>query len=220
MPWRRPRTSAATSPTSRMHVIGPTHRPSVCAVCERGPMKKLIATATLLLLYGLPLPATAVANSSCGRLSTGDTFNDLNKILDCIEAKATGQPVTATPDETGYVEEQEPNDRIASANPIALGTTVRGKIKKDNEFDIYRFSAPATDGMVRIIIRQTHTRGFCPRIKLYDDLEVQVEEVDGSANKTVSLPLETQANRHYYITITCFLQCNDNMDYELVVTPE
>ena len=183
-------------------------------------MNKLLATATLLLC-GLPQAVAAVASSSCGRLSTGDTFNDLNKILDCIEAKATGQPATAASDGSGYVEELEPNDRIGDANPIALETTVRGRIRKDNEFDIFRFTAPSSDGGVRIIIRQTQTSGFYPVVRIHDHLQVQIAKEQGSRNQTISVPLEAEAGRDYYITITCKLGCDEkDNDYELVVKPE
>jgi hypothetical protein len=190
-------------------------------------MNRFACIGIALLAYTLALPpAAAVANSSCGRLSTGDTFNDLNKILDCIEAKAAGQPVTATPDESAYVEEREPNNRIGEANPIALGTTVRGSIKKGNEYDTYRFAAPPDDGVVRIILRQTQTNGFVPRINVYNDLEIEVAKITGDENKTISLPLETEANRSYYVSITCtshkfVATCKKkNNDYELVVKPE
>ena len=186
-------------------------------------MHKFACTSIALFACALAVPpaVAAVSTTSCGRLSTGDTFNDLNKILDCIEAKASGQPVTATSDDTGYVEEQEPNDRIDDANPIALGTTLRGRIRKNNEFDIFRFTAPATDGVVRIILRQTQTNGFYPSVKLYNDLEVQVGGIEGFANRTISLPVKTEANRGYYISVTCRSDCTQaNNDYELVVIPE
>lgn len=185
-------------------------------------MHKFVHPVVALLGFASAMPGlAAVPATGCGRLSTGDTYSDLNKILDCIEAKAAGEPATAASGASGYVEEQEPNDRIGDANPLALGTRVRGRIKQDNEFDVFRFKAPAADGTVRIIIRQTQTEGFFPHVTLYDDQEVKVAEASGSANTMISQPLDTEANRSYYIVMSCRYQCDSEaMDYELVVTTE
>ena len=92
-------------------------------------MKQQIFRLALSLFGALISTSHAATSDRCDRLETGDTFDDLNKILDCIEAKTGtgGGPLVTSTQIAVYGEESEPNNRIGEANRIALGTTVTGR---------------------------------------------------------------------------------------------
>lgn len=184
-------------------------------------MKKIISRVVFLFAIGLvQQSAAAVSDGDCERLETGDNFDELNKILDCIESKITGGSfVTATNVEV-YSHEKEPNDLIGNANIITLGTTLKGKIKEGNEFDIFKFSAPDTDKGVRVILRQTNTSGFWPRLKIYDSTETHLKTYSDTSTNTVSFVLKTEPEEDYYIYVTCRDYCRENNTYELLVRAE
>jgi len=185
-------------------------------------MRNTITRVIFLVLVGLTQQSAATTeNRDCGRLETGDNFDDINKILDCIESKISGASfVTATNVEV-YSEEKEPNDLIGNANIITLGTTVNGKIKKGNEFDIFRFTAPESEKGVRIIIRQTYTSGFDIMLDIYDHTETKLKHISGSHRETISLPFETEPGQNYYIYLDCRNNCSSaNLNYALLVRAE
>lgn len=187
-------------------------------------MNNTITKVMFLFLIGLvQQSAAATSKSDCGRLETGDTFDDINKILDCIESKFSGESFVTTTNVEVYSEEKEPNDLIGNANIITLGTTVNGKIKKGNEFDIFRFTAPESEKGVRIIIRQTHTSGFDIEFAIYDHTETKLKHISGSYRKTISLPFETEPGQNYYIYLDCrnsSCSRSANLDYALLVRAE
>jgi hypothetical protein len=182
-------------------------------------MRKTITRFIFLVLVGLTQQSAATTdNPDCGRLKTGDTFDDINKILDCIESKISGESfVTATNVEV-YSEEKEPNDLIGNANIISLGTTVNGNIKKG--FDIFRFTAPESEKGVRIIIRQSHTSGFFPGLTIYDHTETKKKYIQGQRGETISFPVETEPGQDYYIYLKCRAACDADSNYELLVRAE
>lgn len=182
-------------------------------------MKQQIFRLALSLLGALISTSHAATSVRCDRLETGDTFDDLNKILDCIEAKSGtgGGPLVTSTQVAVYGEESEPNNRIGEANRIALGTTVTGRLKDGSDIDMFTFVAPESAANVRIILRQTDTTGFYPAVKVYDDTETIVLKPSADINTTLSAPLEVSPAAQYFITINCWQLCGKNMPYELLV---
>ena len=164
--------------------------------------------------------AGADLDQNCGRLKTGDDFNHLNKILDCIESKINVRSSMKLENEVVYSEEKEPNDLIGNANMIVLGSTVKAKINDDNEYDVFTFIAPNSEKNIRVIVRQTHPYGFYPRVTLYDNTEIQILKEDGRGNTTISLQIRSEPKKQYYVTVTCWNVCNENMFYELYIREE
>lgn len=184
-------------------------------------MNNTIIGFMFLFLAGFAQQSIATtSDGGCERLDTGDNFDDLNKILDCIESKITSKSSVTATNIAVYSEEKEPNDLIGNANIITLGTTVKGKVKEGNEFDIFRFTAPDSEKGIRIIWRQTNTSGFSPKLTLYDDAEVHLKTVEGYRHRTTSLAYKTEPQKTYYVYLTCRGNCTNNMDYELLVRAE
>jgi hypothetical protein len=185
-------------------------------------MKKLNVLSILLLMgIGFSSPSIgADSDQNCGRLKTGDNFNRLNEILDCIESKINVHSPMKIENAAVYNEEKEPNDLIGNANLVALGSTVRAKINDDNEYDIFTFIAPDSKKNIRVILRQTHPSGFYPRVALYDYTESQIFKEDGLSHKTLSLQIKSEPKKQYYVTVTCWSGCNENMFYELHIREE
>jgi hypothetical protein len=119
-----------------------------------------------------------------------------------------------------YSDEKEPNDLIGNANIIKLDTTIKGNFKKGDNFDIFQFTAPKSEEGVRVFLRQTDPEGFYSGLKIYDDAEVLLENVNGDPGKTISVPLTTDSNRGYYIVLNCRVSCSENTSYELLVRAE
>ena len=179
--------------------------------------------AILLFAFAAAFAHYALATDekeSCGRLETGDTFDDLNKILDCIESKVSGKSFVTATNTAIYSEEKEPNDLIGNANIINLDTTIKGNFKKSDDFDIFQFTAPKSEEGIRVILRQIDSGGFFPGLKLYDDAEVLLSNTHGDTGNTLSIPLTTEPNRYYYIVLTCRVSCSENTNYELLVRAE
>src|SRR2546429_9348106 len=120
---------------------------------------KRTTVLSILLLVGIVFSyhsTGADPDQNCGRLKTGDNFNRINEILDCIESKIKAHSPIKLESTTIYNEEKEPNDLIGNANLVSLGSTIKAQIKDDNEYDIFTFIAPDSQKNLRIILRQTY----------------------------------------------------------------
>jgi hypothetical protein len=185
-------------------------------------MKRTIVLS-ILLLVGIVFSyhvTGADPDQNCGRLKTGDNFNRINEILDCIEAKINVSAPMKLENTTVYNDEKEPNDSVGNANMVTLGSTIKAQIKDGNEYDIFTFIAPDSQKNIRIILRQTNPRGFYPRVIIYDYNEKQILKEDGRENITVSLQLKPEPKKQYYVSITCWNSCSKDMFYELQIREE
>jgi hypothetical protein len=186
-------------------------------------MMKSTTVFSMLLVVGMVFSSHATGadpEQNCGRLKTGDNFNRINEILDCIESKINVYPRTKLENTTVYDEEKEPNDSIGNANFISLGSTIKAQIKDENEYDIFTFIAPDSQKNLRLILRQTHLKGFSPRVIVYDHNENIILGENGKKHVTVSLQLKPKPKEQYYISVTCGSDCNGDMFYELQVREE
>jgi hypothetical protein len=184
---------------------------------------KRTAVVSILLLVGIVFSyhsTGANPDQNCGRLKTGDNFNRINEILDCIESKIKVYAPVKSENATIYNEEKEPNNLIGNANLVNLDSTIKAQIKDDNEYDIFTFIAPDSQKNLRIILRQTQPGGFYPSVAIYDRNENQILKEAGSANKTISLQLKSKPKEQYYVSVTCWHGCSGNMFYELQIREE
>jgi hypothetical protein len=189
---------------------------------------KVLAGLALLLL-----PSTIV-QADCGRLMADDTYERLNQILECLDsridalqnsisAEAPSKPGDADPKiSTTQGEEAEPNDYVSQATPVALGTSIRGRLKKEDQ-DYYQFRVPdGFDHKVRIIFRPlTRHLGTGVRVQVFDSAENGVaegHEVNG--HKPVSLAISPEANSAYLVKVGWALHSGNGVDYELVIRKE
>jgi hypothetical protein len=207
---------------SPIFVASPIHQPNAYSKNEREfVMRPVVFTLIFaFLITSMHYALATEEKESCGRLSTGDTFDDLNKILDCIESKVSGQSFVTATNTAIYSGEKEPNDLIGNANIITIDTTIKGRIKKGDDFDIFQFTAPEAKESVRVIVRQTDPDGFYPTIRLYDDAEVLIQSVNGYPGKTISHQFTIEPQRSHYIVLTCRTSCSKNPSYELLVRAE
>jgi hypothetical protein len=185
-------------------------------------MKKTIVFSVLFVV-GIVCSSPAIGaetSQNCGRLKTGDNFNRINEILDCIESKINTYSHTKLENTAIYDEEKEPNDSIGTANLINLGSTIKAQIKNGNEYDMFTFIAPDSQKNLRIILRQTNPKGFYPSVTVYDHNESQILKENGNVDKTVSLPLKPKPKEQYYVSVHCWDGCGGDMFYELQIREE
>jgi hypothetical protein len=201
---------------------------------------KVLARLALLLL-----PSTLV-QADCGTLTADDTYERLNQILECLDsridelgnripAEADSEPGSPPPEEkpesdnkdtssspvsTG--EEVEPNDYVSQAMPVALGASIRGRLKKDDT-DYYQFRVPdGFDHKVRIIFRPLNRHlGTGVRVQVYDSAEkVVAEGNEVNGREPVSLAISPESNSAYLVKVGWSLQSGNGVDYELVIRKE
>jgi len=179
---------------------------------------------SMLFAVGIVCSSPAIGaepSQNCGRLKSGDNFNRINEILDCIESKINVHSSMKLENTTIYDEEKEPNDTISTANLITIGSTIKAQIKDENEYDIFTFIASDSQKNLRIVLHQTNPKGFYPRVTIYDHNENKIIKEDGrSSNETVSLQLKPKPKEQYYVSITCWNGCYGNMSYELQIKEE
>jgi len=178
---------------------------------------------SMLFMVGIVCSSPAIGaepSQNCGRLKTGDNFNRINEILDCIESKINAYSHVKLENTAIYDEEKEPNDSIGTANLINLGSTIKAQIKDENEYDIFTFIATDSQKNLRLILRQTNPKGFWPRVTVYDRNETEIIKEQGNVNKTVSLQLKPKPKEQYYVSITCWNGCHGDMFYELQIREE
>jgi len=123
-------------------------------------------------------------------------------------------------------EEKEPNDQIAAANLIAVGTTVRGLIASEQDRDFFKFKTsgqgPKTPGQVpkvRIILRKTSLGGFHAYVEVYNNVENKVKNVDEYGEDSVSFAFESDPASYYYIKVSSGVP-GPRGSYELEVKEE
>src|SRR4029453_13425742 len=100
---------------------------------------KRTTVVSILLLVGIVFSyhsTGANPSQNCGRLKTGDNFNRINEILDCIEAKINVHSPIKLENTTIYDEEKEPNESFDEANLINLGSTIKAQIENNNAYDV------------------------------------------------------------------------------------
>jgi len=183
-----------------------------------------INALSILLAVGIGFPYLSIgadSNQNCGRLKTGDSFDRLNEILNCIESKINVYSSINLENAPVYSEEMEPNDSIGNANLVAFGSTIKGQIKKGGEYDVFTFIAPDSKNNIRVILRQTHISGFWPEVAIYDYNERLILQQKPSSNENLSLQIEPEPKKQYYVTVRCWQDCNNaNMFYELNIREE
>ena len=184
---------------------------------------KRITVFSILFVVGIVCSYPAIGaepSQNCGRLKTGDNFNRINEILDCIESKINSYQHMKSENTTIYDEEKEPNDSISTTNLINLGSTIKAQIKDGNEYDIFTFITPDPQKNLRLILRQPYPKGFYPRVTIYDHNESQITREDGFPQKTISLQLKPKPKEQYYVSVTCWANCSGDMFYELQIREE
>src|SRR4029453_14704244 len=138
---------------------------------------KRTTVVSILLLVGIVFSyhsTGANPDQNCGRLKTGDNFNRINEILDCIESKIKVYSPMKLENTTIYDEEKGPNDSVGNANLVNIGSTIKAQIKDGNEYDTFTFISPDSQKNLRVILRQTHPKGFYPSVIIYDNNETQI----------------------------------------------
>lgn len=179
----------------------------------------------ILLLVLLP---AAVAQADCGRLSSTDTYEKPNQILECLESKISvlQNNVTNRPPPIGNdpvkqsigSEEVENNNLFPEANLILLGQRVRGKIAKPEDRDFYKFRTASQTDKFRVILRKLSASGFWAIVTIYNVVEEPLAG-DGKEHDTpVSMLVESKPDAFYYVSVKSGAQ--QLGDYEPVVREE
>lgn len=186
----------------------------------------------VLAIILLSLLPTITAQADCGRLKANDDYEKLNKILECLDSRITelqkrvalsassGSEKAISEEKPVSGKEIEPNDHISQATPIALGTTTRGRLKKEEQ-DYYKFKVPeGYDGNVRVICRQLSTSYSVLQVQVQDSVEKIVASGIGGVGMTVSFAFSPEANSTYFIMLGWPTGSSSGLDYELVIKKE
>jgi hypothetical protein len=120
-----------------------------------------------------------------------------------------------------YTREHEPNESNLSANVIALRAPVGGEISGGNDSaDYYRVAAPAAPRDLIAIDVASHSPGFAPRVRVYDDkFKIQSwGEKAARAGESLKLMGGPAPNSSLYISVSD--DSGNGGLYLLTVTPQ
>jgi len=129
----------------------------------------------------------------------------------------TQQTGSDQPRRPPVLEEQEPNDHIINANPIELGTTVRGSIAQKQDRDFFKIKTSLST--TRVILRKLSLSGFAATVEIYDSVEKLIRSDSEIGDRPVSLAFESPTDAYYYILVKS-LNYRYYGDYELTVRKE
>ena len=134
-------------------------------------------------------------------------------------ARATDVP-SEVPVSAPSTEEKEPNDLSHSATPIALGTTIRGRIATGQDRDMFKFHTSAQlASKIRIILRKPSVEGFGATLTVYDSAERTIISDTEFGDTPLSLGFESTPNSDYYVAVKP-QSTRYRGDYELTVRVE
>jgi hypothetical protein len=181
----------------------------------------------IILLVFLPI---TVAKADCGRLNTNDTYEKLNKILECIELRITdvekSTPIRSNSTAANPVaserpvgkEEIEDNNHVPKANLISMGERVRGKIAGGDR-DYYKFRTASQTEKFRVILRKMSISGFYANVTIYNQFEKKIIHGAADYDEPVSLLVEGGPDLFFFIYIKGYSD-KTRGEYELVVREE
>jgi hypothetical protein len=189
---------------------------------------KRTAVFSSLLCLGILLSCHSTGadlDGNCGRLKTGDNFNRINEILDCIESKirtsvsplppaanseAGGSPLRL-PTPPGVA--KEPNNGIYEAAEIPFGSSMKSKITQRDPIDWYVFKTPDDVGDQFLVIYRYIDGAGRVYIEVYDSNEKKLSG-DSSSQESQSLTIKGEKGAIYYIKIHAN---NVDVSYELAI---
>ncbi|AEF98792.1 toll/interleukin-1 receptor domain-containing protein [Methylomonas methanica] len=109
-------------------------------------------------------------------------------------------------------EEKESNDQVTTANVVAFGATIQGKLSSAKDRDFFVFKTPhELNSEVRIILRKM----FFAKVDVYNADEKFIKGDLENGDKTISFSFEGQPDSTYYLLIKPY--GNEYGDYELVI---
>jgi hypothetical protein len=151
-------------------------------------------------------------DQNCGRLKTGDSFNRINEILDCIETKigviqSSKDPISQSKESTVIAlpghplgSAKEPNDRIYDATPIVFGSSIQGKLTKNDLTDWYVFKTlDSADGKAIIVFRWIEGESISVKLALYDADEKGLKSWNICCKESGSVDINIDKNNTYYV---------------------
>lgn len=183
----------------------------------------------LLRILLLVISPTAAAETDCGRLSAGDTYEKLNQILECLESKISDMQKKVTIQSTSTAndsvsseqsigsKEVESNDLITESNLVTMGQRVHGKVAGDEDRDFYKFRTSSQTEKVRVILRKLSKKGFSADLTIYDEVEDREGIRHASGDTPVTISFESKPDSYYYIVVA---GSGRGGEYELVIRDE
>ena len=119
-----------------------------------------------------------------------------------------------------FTEEKEPNDSFSSANPITIGTTVKGQIAVKDDRDFFVFRTSSNPQTVLKIHLENNSMTLSPDLKFYNGLKAQIKkiyETTKGADLEMS-SLTAPANSTFYVEVTSVSRSMG--EYKLTVAAE
>ena len=119
-----------------------------------------------------------------------------------------------------FTEEKEPNDSFASATPISLGKSVKGRIAVEDDRDIFVFRTLSNPQSVLTIHLENNSMTLAPELVFYNELKAQVERTNettrGADLKLPSLP--ARADSTFFVEVRSIKAFRTLGEYQLKVT--
>lgn len=120
--------------------------------------------------------------------------------------------------------ETESNNTYATADVIALGDTVKGKMSASNDYDYYVVS-PSANGKIEINFMHTYQNksySWYVQVYLYENGEykkIMEEDVALNDNEKVRLPyIGAVSGQKYYIMVRCYSDSMAGIEYSVGTT--
>ncbi len=119
-------------------------------------------------------------------------------------------------------EEKEPNDSFSSANPITIGTTVRGQIAVKDDRDFFVFSTSSNPQTVLKIHLENNSMTLRPELTFYNGLKARIKkiyETTKGADLEMS-SLTVPADSTFYVEVSSHTVYRSSGEYKITVAAE
>jgi hypothetical protein len=116
--------------------------------------------------------------------------------------------------------EAEPNDRPATANMVAYGDTVTGKLTPDDVVDQFIFKVPNEQAAEsRLIVRFLTSGMYLSAVSVWNAREELLLKSDAIiANQTLSKVISKSTSYLVEVRVSTFTQMTNEVDYEIVLS--
>jgi hypothetical protein len=95
---------------------------------------------------------------------------------------------------------KEPNERIYDATPIVFGSSIQGKLTKNDLTDWYVFKTPdSADGKAILIFRWIEGESISVRLELYDADEKGLKSWNVCCRESGSVDIDIDKDATYYV---------------------
>lgn len=139
--------------------------------------------------------------------------------IEVVTSNGTSEPrEIAVVGASARMEEKEPNNGFAEAQPVELGKIARGQVKEDRDVDVFAVNATENHTLTIEVTAARRSSMLDPIISIYDEKRRLLRVVDDSETRDPVVTFRAPAAGKYFIVLQ---DANDRggtwHNYELVV---